>query len=153
MSKHWNGNPPKNDEHARQILLAAALAVASRDGIEKTNIKKVASELGITRQTVYRLYTSSDELQTAVSNVVGEKILKRLLKAISRFEHFEERAVETIIFLARDIPNDAILRHYFQVHDGKGPQINVTFSADSLARAAQFLKLIHPPPEHLQDEK
>lgn len=149
---HWNGNPPRDDAHAREMIVNAALTVAHRGGLKKTNIKEVAEELGITRQTVYRLFPSTDELLTAVSVAAGGKILDRVLKAVTKFSTFEDRAVECLVFLARNIPEDDFMKRYFVPTEENTADIENLFSEESMGYAVQFLKALHPAPQTLTNE-
>lgn len=140
----WNGNIPASDEAARILIIDVALDIAEREGIQNTNIKKVADALCITRQTVYRLFPSTDDLLTQVSVAAGGKILERLLIHAKKYETFEDRVIESMVFLAWNIPNDKFLKHYFSVSDVSEENIRHAFSKDSLDYAYQMLKALCP---------
>jgi len=149
---HWNGNIPADDDAARRLIIDAAICVAERDGIKETTIKKVADELCITRQTVYRLYSSTDELLTQVSLAVGGHILDRLMKVAFKYDSFEERLIESMVFLAWNIPNDELLKHYFVADLVNAENLFQAFSDDSLNYAHQMLKALYPDTEAPADE-
>src|SRR5208282_5099353 len=56
----WAGRPPADDDEAVQRILAAAKLCIDRDGAE-SGIAEVARELGVTRQTVYRYFPSTED--------------------------------------------------------------------------------------------
>lgn len=140
----WNGHGPKNDKEARELVIGAAVKIAERDGLRKTNIKKVADELGITRQTVYRLFPSTEKLLTDISMATGGKILDRLLERTKGYTKFEDRVVEGMIFLARNIPKDEFLRRYFLPAAAGGGNIGDTFTRDALDYSFHMLKAMVP---------
>lgn len=140
----WNGKIPESDDAAKALVISAALKIAERDGIQNTNIKKVADELCITRQTVYRLFPSTDDLLTQVSVAAGGKILERLLGNAKKHESFEDRVIEAMVFLAWNIPNDELLKHYFSLSDLTAENVNHAFSKESLDYAYQMLKALCP---------
>ena len=57
----WAGSPPRDGEEARSRILAAARQRLAADGSASTS--DVASDLGVTRQTVYRYFPSVEELK------------------------------------------------------------------------------------------
>jgi len=140
----WNGNVPESDAAARALIIDAALQIAERDGIQKINIKNVADKLCITRQTIYRLFPSTDDLLTQVSVAAGGKILERLLANAEKYRNFEDRVIESMVFLAWNIPNDDLLRQYFMVSDTTAEKIGLAFSNDSLDYSYQILKALRP---------
>ena len=148
----WNGHDPKNDAEARELIVGAALKVAERDGLRKTNIKKIADELGITRQTVYRLFPSTEELLTHVTIATGGKILDRLMKAALQHDNFEDRVIESMVFLARHIPQDEFLRQYFSLPESNADNIGMSFSREGLEHAFQIQKALVPANTKMPDE-
>jgi AcrR family transcriptional regulator len=64
MRSHgWGGEPPANSDEARARILAATRARLAETGT--TNISEIAEAIGVTRQTVYRYYPTTDELLNA----------------------------------------------------------------------------------------
>lgn len=144
--------PPADDDEARTRIIQAARDLAQRDGLHKTNIKKIAERLKVTRQTIYRLYSSSDELLAAVSIAVGGRLLEDLLLHAEAFDTFSERVVESIIFLALHIPMNACLRPYFSLGEGAEDRIQQAFSEDALRYSLQMLKALVPRDSTPPDE-
>ncbi|GFG99344.1 TetR/AcrR family transcriptional regulator [Mycobacterium timonense] len=67
--KGWGGAPPADDEEARKRIVDAAIRSMERRGPQGTSLSTIASDLGITRPTVYRYFATIDELVTAASDV------------------------------------------------------------------------------------
>lgn len=64
-TRGWAGSPPRDDEEARARILVAARARLAASGVASTS--DVATDLGVTRQTVYRYFPSADDLVTAAA--------------------------------------------------------------------------------------
>ena len=56
----WGGDPPQDDADARRRILATTRSRLAEAG--STSTSEVAGLLGITRQTVYRYYPTTDDL-------------------------------------------------------------------------------------------
>ena len=61
----WGGQPPKDPDEARSRILAATRTRLSEVG--STSTSEVAGILGVTRQTVYRYYPSTEDLLNAAA--------------------------------------------------------------------------------------
>ena len=61
----WAGDPPADDDEARARVLGAARTRLASYGAASTS--DVATDLGVTRQTVYRYFPSSEILLTAAA--------------------------------------------------------------------------------------
>lgn len=72
MRSHgWSGRPPRDDDEARRRILAITRDVFSEG--RSPGISEVAKRLGITRQTVYHYYRTSDDLAGAAAlDAVGD---------------------------------------------------------------------------------
>lgn len=67
--KGWSGAPPADDEEARKRIVDAAIRSMEHRGPHGTSISVIAGDLGVTRPTVYRYFSTIDELVTAASDV------------------------------------------------------------------------------------
>ncbi|HZY77841.1 MAG TPA: TetR/AcrR family transcriptional regulator [Jatrophihabitantaceae bacterium] len=69
----WGGSPPADDAEARARILSAARRRLSEAG--GTTTSDVATMLGVTRQTVYRYYgTTEDLLNAAAMDAVADLV-------------------------------------------------------------------------------
>lgn len=64
-----------------------------RYGVAKTSIVDVASELGVSRQTVHRLFETKADLLTAVADMRIEMLASRLRDVFRQFDDLEDALV------------------------------------------------------------
>ncbi len=140
----WGGNPPKNAKEAKVRLLSAALHCVEKYGLAKTTIARVANEAGVTRQTVYRHFESTEAMHVEVSVSAGGEILDRLLKHCDRFNTFADRVVESILFLTRELPKDDYLKIFFTLDSRSNEHVLRSFAAEGIDYSYQMLKAMYP---------
>jgi AcrR family transcriptional regulator len=70
----WGGRPPGDDAEARARILTATRRLLGETG--NANTSDVAAGLGVTRQTVYRYYPTTDDLLNAAAlDAVGDLVM------------------------------------------------------------------------------
>lgn len=84
-----NKNPLTKDE-----VVEAAINCIERFGVAKTSVIDVARVLGVTRQTVHRLYETRASLLEAVAEVRIEVAAQKLQRIFKRFDDIETALVE-----------------------------------------------------------
>jgi AcrR family transcriptional regulator len=109
MARGWRGDPPRDDEDARERVIEAAMRCIDRYGPQKTALSDVANELGVTRQTVYRLYPSTDDLFVAVGAAAADSYLDRLAAHLTDVTDPVDAVVEGIAFTCERLPRDPFL--------------------------------------------
>jgi AcrR family transcriptional regulator len=109
MARGWQGDPPLDDDDARDRIIGAAMRCIERCGPHKTGLSDVANELGVTRQTVYRLFPSIDDLFVAVSAAATGSFLDRLAAHVSGIHDPGDAVVEGIAFTYERLPRDRFL--------------------------------------------
>ncbi len=109
MARGWRGSPPVDDAEARDRIISAAMRCVDRYGITKTGLSDVAAELGVTRQTVYRLYASTDDLLIAVAQASVESYLDRLAAHVAGLTDPAAAVVEGIAFTVEQLPREKII--------------------------------------------
>lgn len=139
----WGGNPPDDEAEARQVLLEAALTCVKKYGLAKINIKRVAEEVGVTRQTVYRYFPSTEALVTAVSFSVGGDVLDGLQQHISQYPDFEQKVLESVFYLTRKIPSDPFLSQYFSAQASNESNLQQVFGAAPLEYSFRAIKSMY----------
>ncbi len=88
MRSHgWSGEPPANADEARARLLAAARERISETGTTSTS--EVAELVGVTRQTVYRYYPTTEDLLNAAALDAVADLVDQLV------EHVQQHLVAT----------------------------------------------------------
>lgn len=103
--KAWHGNPPSTPAEARRVLLDAAGACVERLG-RKAGLTDVAAEAGVTRQTVYRYFDDTDDLFRSAAALASGGFLERLRASVRRYDTFEDRVVQCLVFTIREMGSD-----------------------------------------------
>jgi AcrR family transcriptional regulator len=109
MARGWQGKPPRDDDEARERIIEAAMRCIDRYGPHKTGLSDIAGELGVTRQTVYRLYKSSDDLLLAVSAAAADDYLDRLAAHVADLSERGDAIVEGIAYTFERLPHEPFL--------------------------------------------
>ncbi len=105
----WAGAPPADDAEARQRILAAATHCVDRDGAMQASLSDVATELGVTRQTVYRYFAGTEQLFSALAEEAAEEFIGRIAEQMRPFDDPAEAMVEGVVFTIRRIPEERYL--------------------------------------------
>lgn len=109
MPRGWRGDPPRDDDEARERIIDAAMRCIARHGPEKTGLSDVAAELGITRQTVYRHFAGTDELLLAVAFAGADSFLDRLAAHTAALTDPAEAVVEGIARTLERLPREPFI--------------------------------------------
>ncbi len=116
MGHHgWQGNPPHTEEEARLRIIAATTTCVEKYGSARTTVSEVATELGVTRQTVYRYYPSHADLLGAVAQAGLDDFTERMVKHLSGFATPADVAIESIVFAVQAIPREPSIGLLFQI--------------------------------------
>ncbi len=108
MGHHgWQGNPPHTEDDARLRIIAATRTCVEKFGAAKTTVSVVATELGVTRQTVYRYYPSHSELLEAVAQAGLADFVQRMTAHLATFDCAADVAIESIVWAVEEIPSEA----------------------------------------------
>ena len=101
----WSGSAPATDDEAVARILAAAGKAIDERGAE-LSIADVARTLGVTRQTVYRYFPSTDALLVAAAVHAAGDFLERLAAHLHGITDPVEAVVEAIATALEWLPND-----------------------------------------------
>jgi AcrR family transcriptional regulator len=112
-NRGWRGDPPADDAEARDRIIAAAMRCIDRHGPIKTGLSDVAAELGITRQTVYRLFPSTDDLFQAVSVTAADSFVDQMVARVSRLIEPAAMLTECIAFTIERLRDERYLSLLF----------------------------------------
>jgi AcrR family transcriptional regulator len=104
----WGGSPPADEPEARARIIEAAIRCIDKDGPEQFSLSRVAAELGVIRQTIYRYYPNADELLSAVSQVSVESFLDELTRLLAPITRPDDWVVETLAMAIEQLPT----KHY-----------------------------------------
>lgn len=113
MRSHgWSGEPPENAEAARARIVAATRARLAEAG--STNTSEIADLLGVTRQTVYRYFPSTEDLLNAAAMDAVADLETQLSKHI--LDHLAEHGgdaadatVEVVAYVYEHLRDDPAL--------------------------------------------
>jgi AcrR family transcriptional regulator len=142
MGHHgWQGNPPRSEAEARKRIVAAAAICLDKFGPAKTTLSDVASELGVTRQTVYRYYANLGELFAAVAQAGLDDFVGRMQRHLSASRTPSEAAIESVVFAVQAIPRERHIGALFQAGEADLFSRDVTSSA-AVALGADILRQI-----------
>lgn len=101
----WSGAAPSTDEEAvARILDAAGKAIDARGA--EFSISDVARTLGVTRQTVYRYFPSTDALLQASAQRAATGFLDRLADHLQGLTDPQEAVAEGIATALEWLPQD-----------------------------------------------
>jgi AcrR family transcriptional regulator len=105
VAKHgWGGRPPASETEARQRIVDATALCVDRFGVAKTTLSDVATELGVTRQTVYRHFARISDIIGAVAAQGADAFVDRLVAHVEGVTDPAEAVIEGMIFCVRTIP-------------------------------------------------
>src|SRR5271168_1472473 len=113
MSRRSSGQQiaPTSTDDARERILAAAERCIDRHGIRKTTMDDVASEVGLSRPSVYRYFADRDDLLIELITRHARALLDRARKSISRQGSLADQIVEAILYTADHARRDPLTRH------------------------------------------
>src|SRR5258708_25349925 len=97
---------PTSADEARERILAAAERCIDRHGIGKTTMDDIASEVGLSRPSVYRYFADRDDLLIELNIRHARAMLNRVHKSMSRQSNFPDQIIEGILFVADDARRD-----------------------------------------------
>ena len=142
MGHHgWQGNPPRTETEARERIVAAATTCLEKFGPAKTTLSDVASELGVTRQTVYRYFANLAELFAAVAQAGLDDFVERMVRHLSTSSTPSEAAIESVVFAVQAIPRERHIGALFQAGETDLFSRDVT-SSTAVALGADILHRI-----------
>jgi len=105
----WSGNRPKTEGEAKERLCEAALECFIRHGYEKTSMSDIAKEAGIARPTLYKHFKTKTEMLFTAIDLQAYLFANSVANYARQFKTVEERIVETIIYVVRELPKHRYL--------------------------------------------
>jgi AcrR family transcriptional regulator len=102
---------PTNTDDARERIVAAAERCIDRHGIRKTTMDDVASEVGLSRPSVYRYFADRDDLLIELITRHARALIDRARKSIARQRSLSDRIVESVLYIAEHARRDPLTRH------------------------------------------
>lgn len=107
--KGWAGSPPADDDEARKRIVDATLRLVDRHGTASTTVSDVAEALGVTRRTVYRYFTGTEELFTAVAEVALAGFIADVERITADMD-VAGQLVEVVAYIVERLPREPQLQ-------------------------------------------
>lgn len=107
-TRGWGGAAPASDEEAAQRILSAAKIAIDRDG--DVNIADIARAVGVTRQTIYRYFPSTDTLLMAAAMESASGFLDHLTRHLDGITDPATAIVEGVAYTLESLPDDPYMR-------------------------------------------
>lgn len=104
-TRGWGGEIPANDEEAIARILEATRRTIDERG-EQTSISDVARTLGVTRQTIYHYFASTEDLLSATAIDGAGPFLDLLVTALSGITDPGNAVVEGIAIVLEQLEHD-----------------------------------------------
>lgn len=101
----WSGSAPASDDEAVARILAAAGKAIDERGAE-ISIADVARTLGVTRQTVYRYFPSTDALLVAAAVHAADDFLERVADHVRGMHDAVDAVTEAVATALEWLPKD-----------------------------------------------
>jgi AcrR family transcriptional regulator len=117
----WDGDPPQAAA-ARARLLEATSRCIERGGLAAASIAAIASEAGVSRQTVYRYFSGRDELAKRAIFATAEALLEKITGHIALLTDPADVIVEALVLGLAEIRSDRVLR---AIWDSASPDTTV----------------------------
>jgi AcrR family transcriptional regulator len=105
-----HGVVPQDSEAARAHFIDAAEACFERYGVVKTTMEDIAKMAGVSRPTVYRHFADRESLILAVVMRRAWSLIGKAQTFIRRYDTFEDRLVEGLLFLVKTGRKDPFVR-------------------------------------------
>ncbi len=126
MRSHgWAGNVPATDEEAIDRILDAADDIIAERG-SSVRIADVARALGVTRQTVYRYFPSSEALLVVCTMRSANGFLDQFAEHISGLTEPTTAIVEGVAFAAETLAGDRQIEHLLSRRTQDGSTVTLT---------------------------
>ena len=122
-------------DDARERILAAAERCIDRHGVRKTTIDDIASEVGLSRPSVYRYFADRDDLLLELIIRHGRALVDRAHKSISRQSSLQDQVVEGLLYIADHARRDPLTRHLMDPDATSLGRRMITSGASEMCRA------------------
>jgi AcrR family transcriptional regulator len=102
---------PASTDDARERILAAAERCINRYGTRKTTMDDIASDVGLSRPSVYRYFADRDDLLIELITRHGRALRDRAHKTISLQSSLADQIIESLLYIADHGGRDPLTRH------------------------------------------
>jgi AcrR family transcriptional regulator len=135
--KGWGGSPPADDAEARKRIIDTTLRLVDRQGAAHTTVSDVADELGITRRTVYRYFTGTDQLFTTAAEAALGSFVTQIDRVVADLD-VTSQLVEVVAYIIERLPQEPQLA-LLLANDRSNMFSRAMLTADVIARCRAIL--------------
>ena len=139
--KGWGGAPPADDAEARKRIIDATRSMIDARGAGATALADVADSLGITRRTIYRYFTGTEDLFTAVAEVSLEGFVADI-GAMTAHLDVTGQLVEVVAHIIERLPHEPLLE-LLLANDRTNSFSRGMLTPDVIARCRTMLRHTH----------
>ncbi|HKT73076.1 MAG TPA: TetR family transcriptional regulator [Steroidobacteraceae bacterium] len=93
----------------RQRVAAAAVERFKRFGVHRTSMNDIADTLGVSRQTIYRLFESRTELLEFIATARVKLLSQKITKLLSQFDNLRDALIEGMAYSVKLGRQDELL--------------------------------------------
>ncbi|MBU9766548.1 TetR/AcrR family transcriptional regulator [Mycobacterium sp. TNTM28] len=136
--KGWAGSPPANDAEARKRIIDTTSRLVDRRGAAQTTVSDIADALGITRRTVYRYFTGTDELFTAVAEMALGSFVAETGRLVADLDATDQ-LVEVMAYIIERLPHEPQLA-LLLANDRSNMFSRAMLTSDVIARCRTMLQ-------------
>jgi AcrR family transcriptional regulator len=140
MAHHgWGGSPPASEAEARQRIVDTTARCVDRHGVAKTTLSDVATELGVTRQTVYRHFARISDIIAEVAAQGADAFVDRLVAHLRNITDPAQAVIEGMVFCIRTIPTEPRVSLLLHLNDSTAFSRGAT-TPTTIAYGARMLR-------------
>ena len=115
---------------SRETIIRAALGLIEREGFAAVNVSSVAAAAGVSRQTVYSIFGSREEMVSQAVLTVAVELLEEVTAALDQTDSTSAYVVELIVGARREARRQPVLNALLQAERG-----NPLFDEGMMGRA------------------
>jgi AcrR family transcriptional regulator len=91
------------DQEERQRILDVASAKFMESGITKVTVEEVATELGMSKKTVYKFFPSKDALLHTIVKMLLSRIEREVTSIVNSDDPFEEKLTRILTLIGKQV--------------------------------------------------
>ena len=93
----------------RQRVAATAIESFKRFGVHRTSMNDIADTLGVSRQTIYRVFESRTQLLEFIATTRVRLLSQKLIKFLSKFDNLRDALIEGMSYSVKLGREDQLL--------------------------------------------
>ena len=108
-------NPANNADESnglRTKLIDSAYQCFDRFGVKKTSMEDIAKQAGVSRQSVYRPFSSKQEILESICSLEAVKVNAEVRKRLGRQKKFDELVTEVLLLIVKVVRGNPYLKAF-----------------------------------------